>query len=320
MAFRMVDVGSKTPSRRVAVASGTLAMGPKAFGLLKAGRLPKGDALLLGEVAGVVAAKNASATIPLCHPLSLDHVSVAFELDASLPGVRASCTAATTAKTGVEMEALAGVTGALLAVYDLVKQVDPALTISDVRLESKQGGKSGFWVHPSSRKKTVKKTPSSGRLGNAVVITVSDRASKGVYQDRSGPALVDGLRRLGFKSKPATLVPDEQAAIERAIVKAAASADVVALTGGTGLSARDVTPEAVAAVCDRLIPGFGEALRERGAAGFPLARLSRSLAGQRGSCVVVCLPGSAGGVRDGLEVLAELLPHAVHVARGGDHR
>src|SRR6185503_9631671 len=116
-------------------------------------------ALTLGEVAGVLAAKNAAATIPLCHPLPLDRVLVSFELLPTLPGVRARCECATTAKTGVEMEALAGVTGALLAVYDLVKQVDAALTISDVRLETKTGGKSGDWTHPEGKAQEQKKTP-----------------------------------------------------------------------------------------------------------------------------------------------------------------
>lgn len=319
MNFSMVDVGGKKETRRVAVAGGCLRMGRKAFSLLKEGRLPKGDALKLGEVAGILAAKNAAATIPLCHPLPLERVLVSFALDASLPGVRVRCEAATSAKTGVEMEALAGATGALLAVYDLVKQVDPALTISDVRLLEKLGGKSGHWVHPEAPKKAA--APKKIKVwGTARAITVSDRASRGEYEDRSGPQLVAGLKALGLRTPKATVVPDERPLIESAIRKAARAADVVVLTGGTGLSPRDVTPEAVEAVCARLIPGIGEALREAGAAKLPLARLSRSTAGQLGRCVVVALPGSRGGVEDGLRVLAELLPHAVHVARGGDHR
>jgi molybdenum cofactor synthesis domain-containing protein len=218
------------------------------------------------------------------------------------------------------MEALAGVNGALLAVYDLVKQVDAALTISDVRLERKEGGKSGTWVHPESATFGARSPRGPRpRLGRAAVITVSDRCSRGQAKDESGPMLAAGLKDMGFALKAPVVVPDERQAIAAAITKAAKTSRVVALTGGTGLSPRDVTPETVASLCDRLIPGIGEALRADGTAKLPTAALSRSLAGQLGSCLVVCLPGSRGGVRDALGVLAPLLPHALHVIDGGKH-
>jgi cyclic pyranopterin monophosphate synthase len=310
----MVDVGHKKTTRRLAVASGALVMGRAAFNLLKAGKLPKGDALALGEIAGVLAAKNASATIPLCHPLPLDRVHVSFSLDAKLPGVRAGCECATAAKTGVEMEALAGVTGALLAVYDLVKQVDPKLTITDVRLDRKEGGKSGVYVRGAA-----KAAPSRPKMGPAAVITVSDRCFQKKSVDTSGPALAAGLKAMGFSAAKPVLVPDSADAIAKAVVKLSKSARLVALTGGTGLSPRDVTPETVAPLCDRPVPGIAEALRDYGARNFPSAVLSRSFAGQRGRCLIVCLPGSRGGVEDGLAVLKDLLPHALHVIDGGGH-
>ena len=316
--MRIIDVGGKTPTARRAEATGVLRMGRAAFRLVRDGKLPKGDALKLGEAAGIMAAKRTGETIPLCHPLPLDSVSVTFECDESLPGVRVRCSASAFAKTGVEMEALAGASGALLAVYDLVKQVDAALEISGVRLEYKKGGKTGFWRHPKSPAKAVPpaKTP---KLGRACVITVSDRASRGRRKDVSGPALAAGLKELGFTVDLKVLLPDDAGRIEAEIRSASKGRALVALTGGTGLSPRDVTPEAVAAACDRMIPGIGEALRAFGARSLPLASLSRSTAGLAGKCLVVCLPGSPGGVRDGLAVLSELLPHAAHVARGGDH-
>ncbi len=316
--FQMVDVGGKTPTRRRALATGSLRMGRAAFALLKSGRLPKGDALALGQAAGILAAKRAPEHIPLCHPLPLERVDVRFLLDANLPGVRAQCEAAAFAKTGVEMEALSGVAAALLAVYDVVKQVDPALTISDVRLEVKEGGKSGVWRHPQSAKRpTMAGHSASKKLGRAAVLTVSDTRSR--KTDVGGPLLAQGLRQLGFKTAKPAIVPDDRQKISAAVARLSESHDVVALTGGTGLSPRDVTPEAAAAACDRDIPGFGEALRALGAQKTPLARLSRGGAWLRGRCVVVALPGSPSGVRDGLQVLSELLPHALHVARGGGH-
>lgn len=314
--IQMVDVGGKVETARRAVARGTLRMGREAFALLLAGRLPKGDALKVGEIAGILAAKRTPEAIPLCHPLPLESVRVWFEPDAALPGVRAYCEAKALAKTGVEMEALSGVTGALLAVYDLVKQADPALTMSDIRLETKEGGKSGVWLHPES---VPAPAAAPVRVGAAAVITVSDRCARGETGDRSGPLLASGLEAMGFTVAKAVIVPDEAERISEAVRSAAQGADVVALTGGTGLSPRDVTPEAVATVCERLVPGIGEALRAAGAASTPAAALSRSVAGQLGRTLVVALPGSPGGVRDGLAVLGRLLPHAVLVARGGDH-
>jgi cyclic pyranopterin phosphate synthase len=317
---RMADVGAKAETARRAAAIGSLSMSRRAFALLKAGKLPKGDALAAAEIAGVLAAKNTPNLLPLCHPLPLDLVTVDFTLDSSLPGVHVRCEVATTAKTGVEMEALTGASVALLCVYDLVKPVDPVLEISNIRLEFKSGGKKGFWTHPKaavSRLKTPPKAAKPPVLGRAAVITVSDRVSARRATDRSGPLLAAGLREMGFKVAQTIVVPDEIEKIATAINNSAKRSLVVALTGGTGLSPRDVTPEAVMSVCTRIIPGIGETLRNSG--GPSTAPLSRSLAAQLGSCVVISLPGSPGGVRDGLVVLRELLPHAVHIARGGAH-
>jgi len=311
----MSDVGPKPATARRASAVGSLRMGRRAFALLRAGKLPKGDALALAQIAGIQAAKRVCELLPLCHPLPLDVVAVDFVLDEKLPGVRARCVAATVAKTGVEMEALAGVSAALLCVYDLVKPVDPALTIQDIRLASKEGGKRGHWIHPDETAVLPLKKPLRPRLGKAVAITVSDRVSSKKSVDVSGRLLKDGLAAIGFSVR-SIVVPDDRQKIEDVLRRSSQSVVAVVLTGGTGLSPRDVTPEAVMSVCDRLIPGVGEALRAVGPATAPL---SRSLAGQRGACVIVALPGSPGGVRDGLAVLRDLLPHAVHIAKGGAH-
>ncbi len=313
--INMANVSSKKITARRAAAVGTLLMGRGAFALLKSGRLPKGDAMSLAQAAGIMAAKRTPEILPLCHPLQLDSVDVQITLDEKLPGAHVRCTAAIAAKTGVEMEALCGAMGALLCLYDVIKPVDPVLEIRDVRLEYKSGGKKGFWKHPKT--KTPPKAAKVRRIGSAAVITVSDRAFKKIYRDTSGPALASGLQRMGFTVKKRITVPDDRPTIELNIRRAARGVNVVILTGGTGLSPRDVTPEAVMAVCDRIIPGIGETLRASG--GPATASLSRSVAGQLGSCVIVALPGSGGGVRDGLNVLEQLLPHAIHIARGGSH-
>ena len=155
----------------------------------------------------------------------------------------------------------------------------------------------------------------------AVVVTASNRASAGVYEDRSGQALAEGLRELGFTVEGPHVRPDDVAELAWVLREAVESqADVVLTTGGTGLSPTDVTPEATSAVLEREAPGLAEAVRRYGADnGVPTSMLSRGLAGVAGRTLVVNLPGSTGGVRDGLAVLGPLLPHIVSQLRGGDH-
>lgn len=146
--FEMIDVGEKPATRRRALALGRIQMSRPAFEAIERGTNPKGDVLAQAEIAGVMGAKRTADLVPLCHPLGLEQVVVRFRLDPDTCSVVASCRATATAKTGVEMEALCGVTAALLAVHDLSKAVDPALTISDVHVATKEGGKSGRWIHP----------------------------------------------------------------------------------------------------------------------------------------------------------------------------
>ena len=155
----------------------------------------------------------------------------------------------------------------------------------------------------------------------ALVLTASNRAYAGVYEDRSGQALAEGLRALGFAVEGPHVRPDdvdELAAVLRAAVDL--GVDLVVTTGGTGLSPTDVTPEATRAVLEREAPGLADAVRRHGADnGVPTAVLSRGVAGTAARTLIVNLPGSTGGVKDGLAVLGPLLPHVVSQLRGGDH-
>jgi molybdenum cofactor synthesis domain-containing protein len=155
----------------------------------------------------------------------------------------------------------------------------------------------------------------------AVVITASNRAAAGVYEDRSGQALAAGLRELGFTVEGPHVRPDDVAELD-AVLRAAVDVgfDVILTTGGTGLSPTDVTPEATRGVLDREAPGISEAIRRYGVEqGVATSVLSRGLAGVAGRTLIVNLPGSTGGVKDALAVLGPLLPHVVSQLRGGDH-
>lgn len=153
----------------------------------------------------------------------------------------------------------------------------------------------------------------------ALVVTASNRAAAGVYADRGGPVLVDGLTALGFATDGPRVVPDG-APVEQALREGIARGyDVVVTTGGTGISPTDLTPEMTRRVLDHEVPGIPEAIRAENRAAVPTAALSRGLAGVAGRTLVVNLPGSTGGVRDGLAVLGRILVHAVDQLRGGDH-
>jgi molybdenum cofactor synthesis domain-containing protein len=157
-------------------------------------------------------------------------------------------------------------------------------------------------------------------LGSAVAITCSTRAAAGVYPDRSGPIIVDAMRRWGFEVGDAVVVadgPDVEAALRAAI---SSSAVLVVTTGGTGLTPTDGTPEATQRVVDRLVPGIAEAIRAAGVdAGVSSAMLSRGISGVAGRTLVVNLPGSMGGVSNGLAVLEPVVAHALLQIKGGDH-
>ncbi len=157
-------------------------------------------------------------------------------------------------------------------------------------------------------------------IGRAVVVTASNRAAAGVYADRSGQVLAEGLRALDLEVGEPVVLPDDRKQIAAALRAAADDgADIIVTTGGTGCSPTDITPEATRDVIDREAPGLAEAIRVYGAPKVPTAVLSRGVAGLRGQTLIVNLPGSTGGVRDGLAVLGPLLEHLISQLRGGDH-
>lgn len=140
---RMVDVGAKAETQRLAVASGRITMTAEALAAIKAGNAPKGDVLGTARVAGIMAAKKTGDLIPMCHPLAIDAVNLDFAFEDN--AIRATATASLTGKTGVEMEAITAVSIALVTIYDMAKALDKGMVIGDIRLIEKRGGKSGHW-------------------------------------------------------------------------------------------------------------------------------------------------------------------------------
>ena len=318
-AARMVDVGDKDITKRVAVAAGRLLVSARVVELLRGDGVPKGDALAVARVAGIMGAKRTPDLVPLCHPLPVSGVEVHLEVADEAVLIQASVR--TTGRTGVEMEALTAVAVAGLTLHDMVKAVDPGAVLTDVRVISKTGGKSGDWTRDQTPAPPDPRSPGLPVDALARVVTVSDRASAGVRVDRSGPLLSDLLAAAGFRVDDVVVVPDVADAVEGALQSAVvAGVDLVVTTGGTGFAPRDVTPEATRRVLDRESAGLVELLRSVDRERVPTSVLSRGVAGIAGRSIVLNLPGSTGGVRDGAAALIPVIGHAIDQVRGGgDH-
>ncbi len=296
---RMVDVGDKAVTRRTATARARFVTTPEVMALVRADGLPKADVLATARIAGIQGAKRTSELIPLCHPIALTSVTVDFHLfDDS---IEITATAKTTGQTGVEMEALTAVAIAGLTLHDMTKAVDPQSVLGEIQVIEKSGGK--------SRPEVIANT--------AAIIVASTRGAAGTRPDTTGPEIEAWLAKRGYR---VTLTVVADVDVAAALTSAIAAAPALVLTtGGTGVSPTDRTPEATALVLDRTLAGVAEAIRARGLATTPPAALSRGLAGLAGDTIVINLPGSTGGVRDGLAVLDEVLEHLVAQLAGGDH-
>ena len=347
----MVDVSAKPATARRAVAEAFVAMSAETLSLVIDGRAAKGDVLGVAELAGVMGGKRTSELIPLCHPVALTDLLVTVTPDRAAGGLRVRAEAATTGQTGVEMEALTAASVAALTVYDMVKGVERGVEIRSVRLVSKTGGKSGEWHRPTDRdaagggrrrpatpaaagpaiasragsggrarraERTVSDVPSIGPLpagARALVVTVSDGVAGGTRQDESGVALANRLALAGFRVDRVSIA-DDRASIERALRDGAVDHLLVISTGGTGLTPRDVTPQATHAVIDYEVPGLAEAMRAAGRAKTPMADLSRGVVGVIGRSLVVNVPGSPKAALESLAALEPTLGHALETLAG----
>jgi len=302
----MVNITNKTSSLRQAIASATITVSKQeTIDAVKNKRVPKGDVFEFSRAAGLLAIKKTSDVIPDCHPLPVEYATIKHDLD----GLKIVITVEvhTIYKTGVEVEAMHGAAITALTIYDMLKPLDKGVEISSIKLESKKGGKTDFKDQVTDNLKTA-------------VIVCSDGVFHGKKKDSSGQKIVEKLGKLNMLAAFHTIIPDEFAMIQETVKKLSEGEyNLVLITGGTGLSPRDVTPDAVRPLLDREIPGIMEAARSYGQQRTPYAMLSRGIAGFIKNTLVITLPGSTRGVEETMDALFPYLLHVFRVAEGMRH-
>ena len=302
----MVDITHKNTTLRIATAQAIVKVSTSETILaIKEGRVPKGDVFSMSKAAGLLAVKKTPDLLPDCHPMPIEFTGIEYFIEDL--EIRVEMTVKTIYKTGVEVEAMHGVSVVALNMYDMLKPIDKGIEIHQIKLLSKKGGKSDY------------KNAFREDL-NAHVVVCSDTISAGKKEDKAGKAIISQLELSKVNIADYSIIPDEFDDIQNKVKKGVErKADLVIFTGGTGLSVRDITPEAVLPLLDRRIPGIEEAIRRYGQDRMPYSMLSRSVAGVVDNTVVLCLPGSTNGAKESMEAIFPSVLHVFKILKGYRH-
>jgi len=302
----MVDITHKIITQRTATAQAIVKVGSaETMQAIVNKTVPKGDVLEVARTAGLFAVKNTSNSIPDCHPMPIEFTGIEYELlDDS---VLIKVTVKAIYRTGVEVEAMHGASIVALTMYDMLKPIDKQVEISTIKLLHKKGGKSDYGVKENLDL-------------SVAVIVCSDSVASGKKEDRAGKVISDKVKKMGMTVSNYTVIPDEVADIQETITKlCSGNKDLIILTGGTGLSNRDVTPEAIIPMLDRRIPGIEEAIRSYGQDRTPYAMLSRSVVGFKGDTLIMALPGSTAGASESMDAVFPSVLHLFKILNGFNH-
>ena len=301
----MVDITDKTNTLRIATAQATVLVSkPETILAIQNKAVPKGDVFEMAKAAGFLAVKKTPDLLPDCHPIPIEYTAVQYRIEDLT--IIIELTVKTIYKTGVEVEAMHGASVVALTMYDMLKPIDKGVEIQNIRLLEKKGGKSDRKAIPENLK--------------TAVIVCSDSISNGIGEDKSGKKIIEKLTVLNIEASDYSIIRDDKKQIQEKILSLTAlSYQMILITGGTGLSARDVTPEAVEELIEREIPGIAETARQYGQERMPTAMLSRSVAGLIGNTLVITMPGSTGGVTEYMDALFPQVLHVFSVMEGGKH-
>lgn len=302
----MVNITHKKTSHRTAVAQAIVKVSSQnTIDAVVNNLVPKGNVLEMAKTAGLFAVKKTADVIPDCHPIPVEYTAVNYKIEGL--EIRIEIEVQTIYRTGVEVEAMHGASVIALTMYDMLKPIDKQIEIGQIKLLRKKGGKSDY--------------NEAGKFGlKASVIVCSDTISRGQKEDRAGLAIKDKLTSLQVEVSNYQIIPDEKSDIEQVLTDAQQeNIDILIYTGGTGLSLRDVTPDTLAPLMDRRIPGIEETIRSYGQERMHYAMLSRSLVGVKGKTLVIALPGSTNGAKESMEAIFPAVLHLFKIFKGTRH-
>ncbi|MBP6000162.1 MAG: bifunctional molybdenum cofactor biosynthesis protein MoaC/MoaB [Sediminibacterium sp.] len=302
----MVNITHKSSTLRIAVATGIVKVSKQeTINAIQNKLVPKGDVFEFSRAAGLFACKKTYEVIPDCHPLPIEYTAITHEINGLEIKIRVEVH--TVYKTGVEVEAMHGVAVTALTMYDMLKPIDQEIEIGSIKLEAKKGGKTDIkYAYPETLK--------------VAVITCSDSISKGVGVDKSGEIVVAHLKMHHLTVANKKIIADDFDTIQneaKQLVKE--GHQLILFTGGTGLSTRDVTPDAIKSLIEREVPGVMEVARDYGQQRMPYAMLSRGIAGFVGESLIITLPGSPRGAEESMQAIFPYILHVFRVKEGVKH-
>lgn len=301
----MVDITHKTNTLRIAIAQAIVQVSRReTVEAIQNRMVPKGDVFEMAKAAGFLAVKKTPDLLPDCHPIPVEYTGVQYRIEDLT--IVIELTVKTIYKTGVEVEAMHGASVVALTMYDMLKPIDKGVEIRNIRLLEKKGGKSDRKAAPEGLK--------------VAVVVCSDSISNGIGEDKSGRKIIEKLGAFAIDVSDYSIIADDKKGIQDKLHSLQREAyNMVLITGGTGLSPRDVTPEAVSELLDREIPGIAETARQYGQERVPTSMLSRSVAGFIGEMLVIAMPGSTGGVTEYIDALFPHILHVFNVIEGKKH-
>ena len=302
----MVNITHKSSTLRIAIATGIVKVSDqKTIDAIQNKLVPKGDVFEFSRAAGLLACKKTYEVVPDCHPLPIEYTSITHAVNGL--EIKITVEVHTVYKTGVEVEAMHGVMITALTMYDMLKPIDKHVEILNVQLEEKKGGKTDIkYAYPETLK--------------VAVITCSDSISKGIGEDKSGSVIEARLQKHHLSVTNKKIIADDFDTIQteaKNLVKE--GYQLILFTGGTGLSSRDITPDAIRPLIEREVPGVMEAARNYGQQRTPYAMLSRGIAGFVGDSLLITLPGSPRGAEESMNAIFPYILHVFKVKEGVKH-